>query len=261
MGRPAFLTRLRLRVQIILLKGVQRLVFTRFFRFVLQYVLMVWLLVWAARVVFGRSPIIDVPANSAIPPELAQAIAQLEETRRARVKAEMTERSRDIVQTMTWGTAGVSVLILVAIATSSKTFTGLAMTIAAGCFAISIPLLISFGFAFAHHWDPARDPPTTQEVINLNALIYAGQFVFAFGLASLLWSFDYRISLAFLVACYLGTRALKNLVTNRISPKVAQDVSAMIKAANDAPAVVGDHESSGASAGVDSSLSAGQHIE
>jgi hypothetical protein len=231
MEGPSLLTRLRARVLIIVLKLTQRIVLSRFFRIVLVPVLIVFRLVWAVRIVFGHSPVIDVPGNSAITAELATMIAKLEESRRTRVIGEMTDRGRDLVQTMTWGTAGVAVLILVAIATSSKTFTGPSMTIAAGCFAVSVPLFISFGFAFAHQWDPGRDPPTTQEVLNLNALIYGGQFLFALGLASLLWSFDYRVSLAFLVACCLASRVFKNLVVNRISPQVAQDVSAMIQSA------------------------------
>lgn len=58
------------------------------------------------------------------------------EGRRARERAEIiSEKDRAVVQSMTWGTAGAAVLIVVAIATSSKTFSGPAILIAEGCFA------------------------------------------------------------------------------------------------------------------------------
>jgi hypothetical protein len=110
--RPSILTRLRARLQIVLLRLLQRIILSRHFRVILGPVLLVWAFVWACRVAFGRSPVIKIPACSAITPELAEVIAKIEEARRAPVKAGMTERGRDIVQTMTWGTAGAAVLIL-----------------------------------------------------------------------------------------------------------------------------------------------------
>lgn len=191
--RPPLLTRLTLRLRIALSRLFGRVILSGSLqRFVFGPLMSVGTVVYAFAIAFGRTPRIKVPPDSAITPDLAELITRIQESREAPVRPEITERGRAVVQKMTWGTAGAAVLILVAIATSSKIFVGPAMSIATGCFAVTIPFLVAFGFAFSHQWDPARDPPSVPEIVNLNALIYGGQSLFAAGLTFLLWSFDVR---------------------------------------------------------------------
>ena len=226
----SLLQRLKLgnRLKIVLLKILGRIILSRPFKWVVTPLLYVGMIVWAAAIAFGRTPSIKVPHGSPLSQEMVELVARIEESRKAPVRGQISDRERALVQSLTWGTAGAAVVILVAIATSSKTF-GPAMPIAAGCFAVTIPLLIAFGLAHMHQWDAAKAPPTVQECINLIGLIYGGQLLFTVGLAVLLWDFNPRVSIAFLVACYFGARAHKNLVVKRFAPGTIENVTAMIK--------------------------------
>lgn len=205
-------------------------------RFVYPPLVCVWTFAYTFFGAFGPKPRFKVPPGTLFPPGwpdadrmnamMALLIARVREERSSPANAGIiTERDRAVIQSMTWGTAGAAVLIVVAIATSSKQFTGPAISVAAAFFAAAIPLLIAFGFAFAHQWDPVRAPPTPQERGNLGRLIITGQFLFASGIASLLWSFDPRVFAVFLVAWFLGWRAFKNLVVHRIAPKTAEEIT------------------------------------
>lgn len=199
----------RIRVQIALLKLLQRIInssaFRRVFHIVLKPILRVWIYTFLSRIVFGYTPKRVVELD----PKAADVIAQLEETRRKPIRAEVTDREYAALQATTWGTAGVALVIEVAIATSSKTL-GPGMSIAAGCFAAVIPLLIVFGLIQSHHYDPKKDPPTTaQEVINLMAMIYGTQFFFCVGVTAMLYDFSRTVAIAFLCGCWLALRILR----------------------------------------------------
>ena len=186
-------------------------------------------MVQACVAAFGPRPRMKVPPGCLLSGESMQLTAKLHEHRSASAHTEITDRQRAVAQSMTWGAAGAAVLILVAIATSSKTFSGAAMTVAATCFAVSIPLFIALGFAYSSHQNEATESPTPNEALNLHHLLRSAQFLFGLGLAALLWSFDRRVSIAFVVACYLGWRAFMNLVVFRVGEKAAAEVSAMLE--------------------------------
>lgn len=104
---------------------------------------------------------------------------------------EPPERDRALGQTMTWGTAGVGVVILTTVV-AARTFNP-ATLVATAAFALAIPFLVVLGLAYAIQNDhKAARPPTTRDSILLINLIYAAQFVFYFGLAALLWGYDPR---------------------------------------------------------------------
>lgn len=229
---PQRFARLRARLHSALLEVIGWIVRSRAFRFLLRPILKVWLYIYAFRLAFGATPRVSVPSGSVITEETAGLIARLEDARNKPVTAEFTDRERSLIQSMTWGTAGAAVLILVAICTSSKTL-GLAMSVAAGLFAVSIPLLTAFGFAYMHHREAnTSNPPATQVILNLHALIYFGQMLFVLGIVAMLWDFNRWVAGTFLVACYFGMRAFKNLVTRYVTPASAKKVTSMLAEAH-----------------------------
>lgn len=229
----AFVRSLPIRLLIALLENlrriVQRIILSRPFRWVLMPVIYVGLIVYVLRLAAGRTPRIQLPPDSPRAQEVAKLIAQLEASRKAPIQRRpLTEGDLALVKSLTWGTAGVAIVILVAIVTSTKTF-GPAMLIAAGCFAVIVPLLTAFGFAHMHQLDPTTPACTTQECINLFGLIYACQLLFAVGLGALLWDFNAGVSIAYFVACYLGRRVYNNFVLHRVSPPPVESATTILK--------------------------------
>lgn len=94
---------------------------------------------------FGPRPEVEIDPGSTVTPEMAQFLtpdnkrffALIQEARRVPKRTEITERERVVAQTMTWGMAGAAVVIVTAIATSSKTFNGPAIARAAIVFLVA----------------------------------------------------------------------------------------------------------------------------
>ena len=92
---------------------------------------------------FGPRPEVEIDPGSTVTPEMTRFLAPdtkrlfalIQEAHKVPKRTNITERERAVAQTMTWGMAGAAVVILTAIATSSKTFNGPAILVAAGCFA------------------------------------------------------------------------------------------------------------------------------
>jgi hypothetical protein len=211
-------TRLKIRLKIAGLRLLLRIVASRAFKVVLKPVLYAGLLAYACLLIFGHTPkrLAELNAQS------AQLITRLEEVRNKPIRTNLTDREHAALRATTWGTAGAGVVIEVAIATSSKAL-GPTMCLAAACFAVTIPLLIAFGFVQSHQFDPARDrPTTTQEAINLQALIYGTQFLFCVGLTAMLFDFNRSVAAAFLVGCWLAWRSLKAFTIPPPSPEAPE---------------------------------------
>jgi len=62
--------------------------------------------------------------------------------------------------------------------------------------------------------DPKR-PPTVQQCLNMHAAMYAGNFVFCLGLASLLWSYNPSIAVMFVLSCYVAIRRFMSYAKKR----------------------------------------------
>jgi hypothetical protein len=217
----------RIRVLIALINLLQRIInsraFRRVFHIVLKPILRVWIYTFLSRLAFGYTP----KRLAELDPKAAAAIAQLEETRRNPIRAEVTDREYAALQATTWGTAGVALVIEVAIATSSKTL-GPGMSIAAGCFAAVIPPLMVFGIIQSHHYDSKKDRPTTaQEMINLMAMIYGTQFFFCVGITAMLYDFDRLVAIAFLCGCWLALRILRKYSMQIVAVPTIPKVIAM----------------------------------
>jgi hypothetical protein len=223
----------RERLKSVLLTIAGRILLSRIFmRFVMPPLMAVGYVIYACIHAFGPRRKFDVPSGGPVHlSEWAELAARIQESKDGPQRKEISEEHRARMQSMTWGTAGAAVVILVAIATSSKAFVGPAITIAAMCFAFTIPLLIVFGFAISHHLNPARPPPEPTESSNATYLILAAQFVFAVGIGALLWSFDIKVALAFMVACCLAWRAYSNLVVHSFRSSTVGKVSVMLQEA------------------------------
>jgi hypothetical protein len=191
--------------------------FKRALLIVLKPVVYVGLMIFVSRLAFGYTP----KWLGEVSPQASQSLAQLEETRNKPIRSNLTDREHAALQATTWGMAGAGLVIEVAIATSSKTL-GPAMSVAAGCFATAIPLLITFGFVQSHQFNPAKDrPTTTQEAIKLAALIYGTQFLFCVGLTAMLFDFNRIVAVAFLVGSWLALRSFKRFTISRPTPQVS----------------------------------------
>lgn len=221
-----------------LLQFVGRVVLNQFFmRFVLGPLFLLLGFVDACIHAFGPTPRFEMPPGSVVPSGFMEVIGRIQEERKAKeVRTELTDYERASARSSTFGVAGVSMVMLVGIGTSSKVFNGPAVVIAAICFVITVPILIVCGIAFTHQWEPVRGHPAAREISNLHSLIALMHLVFAFGLAAFVWSFDKRVSIVFVIAAYLGWRAYNNLVVHRIAPKTAESLTAMLEAANVAKA-------------------------
>jgi len=154
--------------------------------------------VWA--IFFGK-----VPEST---PEIALLSKQVREQFNARLAhSEGTERDRVVAQTMTWGTAGIEVLILTAIITAHPP--SLALEVATAALAVSVPFLVVLGFLYTLQSDPRTTPPTVKAAFFQAILLYAAHLLFYFVLAALLWSYDPRIAAVFVIACYMAWRYLQ----------------------------------------------------
>jgi len=230
----------RIRQYIRFLQFLQRMLnsprFRRFMLIVIRPFLYALLLGFGVAVVFGYTP-------KKIDPEskTAQLWRDIQATRSQRITvANVKDRDRALSQTTTWGMAGLGVLLLAAILTSPKS--GAAVSIAIGCFAISVPLLVALGALSWLHFDEKGVPPTAQEIIYTTALTHMGQFLFCVGLGALVWSYDARAAIVFLVGCGIGLRVFQLFAVRHLraqsrdaEPKSATPQGALIEQAPQLP--------------------------
>jgi hypothetical protein len=200
----SWFTRSRIRVRIWRLQLLSRFVKTAWFRVAVLHpavrLRLLWF-VWA--IFFDRLPETSNPQVATLQGELK---ARLDAPLAA---SEATERGRAVNQAMTWGTAGVGVVILIAIITAHAL--NPALETATAAFAVSVPFLVVLGFLYALQSDPKATPPTVRAALFQVTLLYAAHLLFYFGLAALLWSYDPRIAALFVVACYLALRYFRRV--------------------------------------------------
>lgn len=193
----SWITRSRNRLLVWGLQRVQRLLqaawFGRWARFMLGPIVRLGLL-W-----FVRAALADkLPESN---PQIAQLSKQLREQFNSRLPhSEGKERDLVVIRTMTWGTAGIGVLILTAIITSHALTP--ALEVATTLFALSLPFLVVLGLLYALQSDPKTTPPTARAALFQVTLLYAAHLLFYLGLGAMIWSYDPRIAALFVIACY-----------------------------------------------------------
>jgi|HubBroStandDraft_1064217.scaffolds.fasta_scaffold06972_5 hypothetical protein len=148
-------------------------------------------------------------------PEVAQLVDEIEALRNKSVQMDAaTDKEPKLSQAMTWGVAGFALLALTQIVTAQSPQIGAARWVACGCFALVVPWLAVLGFVVHDHMDPKR-PPTVQQCLNMHAAMYAGNFVFCLGLASLLWSYNPSIAVMFVLSGYVAIRRFMSYAKKR----------------------------------------------
>jgi hypothetical protein len=147
----------------------------------------------------------------------AQLIADIETRMNAPVDVGASEKDRAVNQSLTWGLAGVGVVILIAIVTTQK-FSP-ANWVAVTCLALAVPLLVMLGFVDAVLADPKRTPSIMRDRLILVISLYGVHLIFYIGFTAFLWSYDARVSLAFLIGCLLAWRLFQRFV---VKPSIIQ---------------------------------------
>jgi len=163
---------------------------------------LIWFLIWT--VLGGR------PRNPYPDPRVNALWAQIEASRNAPTKR-ITDRDRDTLQATTWGLAGAAVVILTAIVTASIAAPhgpNRLLLISAGCFAFSIPLLVALGMQQAAIHSQNRDPPFVQTALTLFIYTQMAQTLFCLGLVAMLWSFNWEVSLVFILGVLVAWKSL-----------------------------------------------------
>jgi hypothetical protein len=177
-------------------------------------VLAAYWFMWA--VLFGHLPKRMVEADS----DFAKKMAELREQR---VQAISTDRDRAYGRTVTWGLAGVGVVILTAIvannlAKPAASATSSSLWLAAASFAFAVPLLIMLGLIYLSQAEPKSPRPTARQALSIAASIWVAQLIFILGFTAFLWSFSPIISLIFLLSCYRAWRAFRKYTESLPSP-------------------------------------------
>lgn len=164
---------------------------------------------------------------------VVQIKAILEKT--AEYPADDVERERGIAlnSSMTWGVAGAALILLTTVIASDHPSDKSAL-IAAACFAFAIPTLVVSGFiqlSYAHSKpsDHGIQPPTMRHVLRILIRTYIAYFLVTVGTAAMLWSYDWKVSVVFIVSLYLALRLYRRTVKAgtastmqpTITPKVA----------------------------------------
>jgi hypothetical protein len=201
----------RRRLHIASLQLLIRIIKTRWFR---MLILRPPLLIYAFYRVFalGFGAKIRVPATADA--KTLELVSQLEASRSARMKTDLlTDTDRTLLRALTWGVAGVAVIILTTVITTEKSSPSL--WLACACFALATPVLVVLGIAASYHADPNKTPPTVQEGVNLHGSIFAADLVFCLGFAALLWSYDPRISGLFVAGCWIAWRYFKSFAAKQ----------------------------------------------
>jgi hypothetical protein len=202
-------------LQIVSLRLLQRAFnnprFQRFlFRLVIGLICPVWLYTFAIRMVFGYTP------KWATNQLFAEQMLQLQTLRDGPVSRSATDRDRALAQKITWGVAGVGILILVSIVATTEQF-GPAMTMATVCFSLAVPILFGLGLT---EWsaDPRFAVPSVQQTINQTAKTCGANLLFICGLAALLWSYRPITGAVFVVGCYIAWRGVKRYALKHALP-------------------------------------------
>lgn len=133
--------------------------------------------------------------------------------------ANESERDRGIAlsRAMTWGMAGVAIILLTTVVLGTHPTTDLAALVAAACFAYAIPTLIACGFIQVSHTDASILPPTVREALSVTFKMHLAQFFVCVGVAAMLWSYDPIVSGVFMLAVYWAYRQINKAMQARVN--------------------------------------------
>ena len=167
-------------------------------------------------------------------PRVAPMVVQLKASLERRTKHSLNETDRDrsinLNRAMTWGVAGVAIVLLTTVIVATHPSTDKAALFAGACFAFAIPILIACGFVQMSHADTTIEPPTVREVWKVTNRIYLAYVIVCFGMAAMLWSYDWIVSVIFVVSLYLAFRLIRRALKGRTAkPDAERSSSAYLK--------------------------------
>jgi hypothetical protein len=191
------------------------------------------ILAWIIWKVFTDPDRLNASGNPQVAEMLVQIKAMLDKV--AEYPTNDAERERGIAlnRSMTWGVAGGALVLLTTVIVATHPSDKAAL-IAAACFAFAIPTLIVCGFIqLSHAHSPLSDqgiqPPTMRQVLKIVNRTHTAYFIVCVGAAAMLWSYDWKVSIAFIVSLYLAFRLYRRTVNvgtakkqATAAPKVAQ---------------------------------------
>ena len=200
--------------------GLQRLMLamrSRIFRYLVFRPFSLGVLAWILWKLFTDPDRLNASGDPRVAELVVQIKAMLDKT--AEYPTNDAERERGIAlnRSMTWGVAGAALVLLttdiVATHPSDK-----AALIAAACFAIAIPTLVVCGFIHLSHAhstpsDRGIQPPTMRHMLKVLNRTYTAYFLVSVGMAAMLWSYDWTVSVVFIISLYLALRLYRRTVT------------------------------------------------
>jgi hypothetical protein len=165
-------------------------------------------------------------------PQVAEMIARIKTMldKVAEYPTDDAERERGIAlnRSMTWGVAGAAVVLLTTVIVATHPSDKAAL-IAAACFAYAIPALIVCGFIQLSHAHSTPNnqgiqPPTMRQSLKILNRTYVAYFLVCVGAAAMLWSYDWKVSIVFIVSLYLALRLYRETVKVGTTKKQATEV-------------------------------------
>lgn len=192
---------------------------------------------WVIWKMFKAPEQIQVP-DPKVMEMLAQIKAMLERRTAYPTDEAARERGAALNQTMTWGVAGAALVLLTTIIVATHPLTDKAALIPAACFAYAIPTLVMCGFiqlsyASAKPSDQGIQPPTLRQVMKVMGRTHTAYFLVCVGMAAMLWSYDWKISIVFVVSLYWAYRLYRRTVTVGTPKQRLTAVSTLEVAKND----------------------------
>jgi hypothetical protein len=127
------------------------------------------------------------------------------------------DRTIAVNRAMTWGVAGVAIVLLTTVIVATHPTTDRAALVSAACLAYAIPTLIACGFIQVSYPDTSIERPTVREVLRVTHRIYLALFFVFVGLAAMLWSYDPIVSGVFIIAVYWAYQLINRAFKARVA--------------------------------------------
>ncbi|HZT04523.1 MAG TPA: hypothetical protein VFA39_19905 [Steroidobacteraceae bacterium] len=169
------------------------------------------------RKIWTTSEHIELPDPQAME-TITQIRTMLETRREWPTDGPARELGLALNRTMTWGVAGAALVLLTTVLLEGHPLTDKATLIAAACFAYAIPTLVMCGFILMSHAgakssDQGIQPPTLRQGLKVLGRTHTAYMVVCIGMAAMLWSLDWKVSLVFVLSIYWAYRLYKKTIT------------------------------------------------
>lgn len=211
---PSFVS---LKLKIWSLQTLKWLINKRAFQYIVFRPFAFGVLVWIVWRLFTDPDKLNASGNPQVAAMVAQIKAMMD--KRTEYPKNGPERDRGIAlnQSMTWGVAGAAIILLTTEIVATHPAADKAALIAAACFAFAIPTLVISGFiqlthASAAPSDQGIQSPTLRQAMKVIGRTHMAYFFVCVGVAAMLWSYDWKVSVVFMMALYWALRLYRRTV-------------------------------------------------